>query len=91
MKKKNFILTIDTTEVNNIDGCIDREDRDHERFETFDEMMEYINNFVNERIKRLDLRRANIEIKPVYAKPKIIFIIDEGDYETSKIFTWEKL
>ena len=89
MKKKNFILTIYTTEVNNIDGCIDREDKEYERFYTFDEMMEYINHFINKRIERFDLWRTIINIKP--EKSKIKFTVDDGEYELIKIFSWEKL
>ena len=91
MKKKNFILTIDTTEVDNIAGCIDREDKEYEQFYTFDEMMEYINHFINKRIERFDLWHTTINIKLVYAKSKIIFTINTGEYELTKIFTWEKL
>lgn len=89
--KKKIILTIETREVNNIDGCIDREDKDYERFYKFDEMMEYIYNFVNKRIEKSDLRRSHIEIKPFYIESKIIFIINDGEYDLTKIFTWRKL
>jgi preprotein translocase subunit SecA len=91
MKKRNFILTIETTEINNVDGCIDREDKEYERFYNFDEMMEFINQYAIKRIERSDLWYTTVEIKPVYMKSKIIFTVDNGEYHLTKIFKWEKL
>lgn len=90
MKKRNYILTIETIELNNIDGCIDREDTEQKRFFNVDEIIEYINQYTNKVIKAYPLLYTTIEIKPFYLESKIIFTVDNGEYHLTKIFKWEE-
>ena len=91
MKKKNVILAIETIESNHIDGCIDRDDTERKKFNDVDEMMVYINQYVNKTIRCFNLWYTHVEVKPLYLESKMIFIVDDGEYEVTKIFKWEEL
>lgn len=90
MKKKNFILEIKTIESNHIDGCIDRDDTERMQFYDVDELMKYINQYVNTTIRCFNVWYTKIEIKPLYLESKMIFTVDDGDIEMTKIFKWKE-
>ena len=88
--KKNFILEIETIASNHIDGCIDRDKTEQMRLYDIDELMEYINQYVNTTIRCFNVWYTKIEIKPLYLESKMIFTVDDGEIEMTKIFKWKE-